>query len=184
MARDESFAFLIFDATSDELLGGLTLGGIRRGVAQAATLGYWMGAPHAGKGRMTRAVAAVVRFGFATLRLHRIEAACIPDNAPSMALLEAQRLPARRIRARLSEDQRRLARPRPVRARSRARRRALIEVRLRARGRARSPRRHAGRRPRRALALHVRLLAWLVSDSGRRSRCSRCAFRSTPTRST
>jgi ribosomal-protein-alanine N-acetyltransferase len=88
IAADESFAFLIFDATSDELLGGLTLGGVRRGVAQAATLGYWMGAPHAGKGRMTRAVAAVVRFGFDTLRLHRIEAACIPDNAPSIALLE------------------------------------------------------------------------------------------------
>ena len=87
MARDESYAFLIFDATSDELLGGLTLGGIRRGVAQAATLGYWMGAPHAGKGCMTRAVAAVTRFGFSTLRLHRIEAACIPDNAPSIALL-------------------------------------------------------------------------------------------------
>jgi len=88
IAGDESFAFLIFDSTSDELLGGLTLGGIRRGVAQAATLGYWMGAPHAGKGHMTRAVAAVVRFGFDSLRLHRIEAACIPDNAPSIALLE------------------------------------------------------------------------------------------------
>jgi ribosomal-protein-alanine N-acetyltransferase len=88
MASDEGFAFLIFESTSDELLGGLTLGGVRRGVAQAATLGYWMGAPHAGKGRMTRAVAAVARFGFDTLRLHRIEAACIPDNAPSIALLE------------------------------------------------------------------------------------------------
>jgi ribosomal-protein-alanine N-acetyltransferase len=88
IAADESFAFLIFESTSDELLGGLTLGGIRRGVAQAATLGYWMGAPNAGKGRMTRAVAAVVRFGFDTLRLHRIEAACIPDNASSIALLE------------------------------------------------------------------------------------------------
>ena len=70
------------------MLGGLTLGGIRRGVAQAATLGYWMGAPHAGKGRMTRAVAAVATSASRTLRLHRIEAACIPDNAPSIALLE------------------------------------------------------------------------------------------------
>jgi len=87
MSRDESYSFLIFEATSDELLGGLTLGGVRRGVAQAATLGYWMGAPHAGKGYMTRAVAAAVRFSFATLRLHRVEAACIPDNAPSIALL-------------------------------------------------------------------------------------------------
>src|ERR1700683_1046133 len=88
MARDEAFSFLIFDAGVDTLLGGLTLGGVRRGVAQAATLGYWMGAPHAGKGRMTRAVAAALRFGFGALRLHRIEAACIPDNAPSIALLE------------------------------------------------------------------------------------------------
>lgn len=88
MARDESFSFLIFDATSDIMLGGLTLGGIRRGVAQAGTLGYWMGAPHAGKGRMTRAVSAAVRYGFSTLRLHRIEAACLPENVASKTLLE------------------------------------------------------------------------------------------------
>ncbi len=36
---------------------------------------------------MTRAVAATVEFAFARLRLHRVEAACIPDNAPSIALL-------------------------------------------------------------------------------------------------
>ena len=88
MARDEAFSFLIFDAGADMLLGGLTLGGIRRGVAQSGTLGYWMGAPHAGKGRMTRAVAAAVRFGFSTLRLHRIEAACLSENTASQTLLE------------------------------------------------------------------------------------------------
>jgi ribosomal-protein-alanine N-acetyltransferase len=88
MARDEAFSFLIFDAGADTLLGGLTLGGIRRGVAQSGTLGYWMGAPHAGKGHMTRAVAAAVRFGFSTLRLHRIEAACLSENAASQTLLE------------------------------------------------------------------------------------------------
>ena len=42
-----------------------------------------MGASHAGKGRMTRAVAATVEFAVSRLRLHRIEAACIPENAPS-----------------------------------------------------------------------------------------------------
>ena len=109
MARDESFSFLIFDAGTDTLLGGLTLGGIRRGVAQSGTLGYWMGAPHAGKGRMTRAVAAAVRFGFSTLRLHRIEAACLPENAASQTLVGAQRLPARGAGASLSQDQRRVA---------------------------------------------------------------------------
>ena len=70
------------------MLGGLTIGGIRRGVAQAATLGYWMGERYAGKGRMTRAVAAATRYGFSTLRLHRIEAACLPENIASMTLLE------------------------------------------------------------------------------------------------
>ena len=69
-------------------MGGITLGGVRRGVSQSGTLGYWMGAPYAGKGRMTRAVAAAVDFAFLKLRLHRVEAACIPDNAPSIALLE------------------------------------------------------------------------------------------------
>lgn len=87
IARDEAYPFLIFDQTSDQLLGGVTLGGLRRGVSQTGTLGYWMGAQHAGKGRMTRAVAATVDFAFGKLRLHRVEAACIPDNAPSIALL-------------------------------------------------------------------------------------------------
>jgi len=88
IARDESFAFLIFEEGSHVLLGGITIGGIRRGVAQAASLGYWMGAPHAGKGHMTRAVAVVAAFGFSTLRLHRLEAACIPSNIASATLLE------------------------------------------------------------------------------------------------
>ncbi len=87
IARDEAYALLIFDQTSDQLVGGVTLGGVRRGVSQTGTLGYWMGAQHAGKGRMTQAVAATVEFAFARLRLHRVEAACIPDNAPSIALL-------------------------------------------------------------------------------------------------
>ena len=79
----------LFDAAGDDqLLGGLTLAFVRRGVTQTATLGYWMGAPHAGKGRMTRAVAVATRYGFATLRLHRIEAACLPQNIASMTLLE------------------------------------------------------------------------------------------------
>ncbi|HUZ67137.1 MAG TPA: GNAT family protein [Beijerinckiaceae bacterium] len=86
--RDESYPFLIFDEGDDRLLGGLTLGQVRRGVAQAATLGYWMGFPHAGRGTMSKAVRAAVGFGFAALRLHRIEAACLPHNVASVRLLE------------------------------------------------------------------------------------------------
>jgi [ribosomal protein S5]-alanine N-acetyltransferase len=86
--RDEAYPFLIFREKDDELLGGLTLGQVRRGVAQASTLGYWMGQAHSGKGYMSRAVRATVGFAFATLRLHRIEAACLPHNGASVRLLE------------------------------------------------------------------------------------------------
>ena len=88
MARDESYAFLIFAAGANELLGGVTIGALRRGAAQSATLGYWMGAAHAGKGHMTRAVRRIVGFGFTDLGLHRIEAACIPENIASQCLLK------------------------------------------------------------------------------------------------
>jgi len=87
-AREESHSFLIFHASTDELLGGVTLGGVRRGVAETGTLGYWIGAAHAGRGHMTRAVAAVASFAFSTMRLHRLEAACIPANAASIKVLE------------------------------------------------------------------------------------------------
>ncbi|WP_428674636.1 GNAT family N-acetyltransferase, partial [Roseibium sp.] len=55
---------------------------------QAVTLGYWMGEPFAGNGYMTEAVAVAVRYAFDELRLHRVEAACIPDNTRSIRLLE------------------------------------------------------------------------------------------------
>lgn len=86
MGRDEAFPFLLF-RDDDVLLGGVTIGQIRRGVAQTATLGYWMGAPHAGRGYMSRAVRASAGFVFSSLRLHRLEAACLPHNVASMQLL-------------------------------------------------------------------------------------------------
>ncbi len=88
IASDEAYSLFIFDARSEVLLGGLTLGLVRRGVAQACTLGYWMGERHAGKGIMTEAVRGALRFAFEDLALHRVEAACLPSNAPSKRLLE------------------------------------------------------------------------------------------------
>jgi ribosomal-protein-alanine N-acetyltransferase len=88
MARDESFSFLIFRENDDALLGGLSLGHVRRGVAQAATLGYWMGEPYAGQGYMSRAVRAALAYAFDKQGLHRIEAACLPNNDASKRLLE------------------------------------------------------------------------------------------------
>jgi ribosomal-protein-alanine N-acetyltransferase len=85
---DLAYAFLIFRAQDGAMVGGLTLANIRRGVAQAGAIGYWVGAPFARQGYMTAAMRALVPFCFGTLRLHRLEAACIPTNAGSVALLE------------------------------------------------------------------------------------------------
>ena len=86
--NDQAYPFFIFRANDNVLVGGLTLANIRRGVAQCGTIGYWVGAPHARRGYMTAAVRTVVSFSFGTLRLHRLEAACIPTNTASMRLLE------------------------------------------------------------------------------------------------
>jgi ribosomal-protein-alanine N-acetyltransferase len=85
---DQGYAFLIFRKSDGALVGGLTLANIRRGVAQAGSLGYWMGLPHVRQGYMTAAVRAIIPFALETLRLHRVEAACIPTNVSSIRLLE------------------------------------------------------------------------------------------------
>ncbi|MBN9011253.1 MAG: GNAT family N-acetyltransferase, partial [Rhizobiales bacterium] len=66
----------------------LTLAQVQRGVTQSGVLGYWMGAPYAGKGFMSAAVRGLLGFAFDSLNLNRVEAACLPHNAPSIALLE------------------------------------------------------------------------------------------------
>jgi len=88
ISSDEAYPFFIFSDDGNALVGGLTLGQIKRGVAQSATLGYWMGLPFAGKGLMSRSVKAVTGFAFTSLGLHRIEAACLPHNDASVSLLE------------------------------------------------------------------------------------------------
>jgi len=85
---DLAYALFVFRKQDNVLVGGLTLANIRRGCAQAGSLGYWMGASYTRQGYMTAAVNALVPFAFGSLKLHRIEAACIPSNTASVRLLE------------------------------------------------------------------------------------------------
>lgn len=89
MVADEAYPLFIFRRPDNVLLGGLTLSNVRRGVCQAASLGYWMGAPYAGHGYMTAAVKALLPVAYDVLNLRRIEAACMPSNQPSIRLLES-----------------------------------------------------------------------------------------------
>ena len=86
--NDVSYPYFIFDNTSGTLMGGITLSNVRRGSAQTASLGYWMGAAYAGRGHMREAVGMLLPMAFNALRLHRIEAATMLKNFASMRVLE------------------------------------------------------------------------------------------------
>lgn len=85
---DAAYPFFVFRSSDHALMGGLTLSNVRRGVTQSAALGYWIGEPFARQGHMSAAVSACLGFVFDQLRLHRLEAACLPTNAASIRLLE------------------------------------------------------------------------------------------------
>ncbi|MDF1721589.1 MAG: GNAT family protein [Minwuia sp.] len=84
---DLAHAFLIFRNGDDALLGGITMSNVRRGVTQAATIGYWMGQHHAQRGYMAAAITQICDWSFGEMGLHRLEAACLPENVPSTNLL-------------------------------------------------------------------------------------------------
>lgn len=88
MRDDTSYPYFIFDTAAGTLVGGMTLSNVRRGSAQTAALGYWMGAPYAGQGYMREAVSTLLPVAYGTLRLHRIEAATMLNNAASIRVLE------------------------------------------------------------------------------------------------
>ncbi|MBM3528044.1 MAG: GNAT family N-acetyltransferase [Alphaproteobacteria bacterium] len=88
MRTDQAYPFFVFRKDDNVLVGGVTLANVRRGVAQSGSLGYWCGLPHIRRGHMSAAVRALAPAAFEMLRLHRLEAACIPTNLASMRLLE------------------------------------------------------------------------------------------------
>ena len=85
--RGTGYSFLLFRAEDDALLGGLTLSNVRRGVAQSASLGYWIGERYARQGYMSEGLRAILDYAFDRLSLHRVEAACLPGNRASQGLL-------------------------------------------------------------------------------------------------
>lgn len=88
MRSDLGHAFFVFSPGDRTLMGGITLAGVRRGVSQSAFVGYWMGTPHVGRGHATAALHCIADHAFEDLRLHRLEAACMPTNAASLRVLE------------------------------------------------------------------------------------------------
>lgn len=85
----KGYAFFTFRESDGALVGGLSLTRVHLGVSQSVTMGYWSGAAFAQQGYTRAAARLAVRFAFEALNLHRVEAACQPDNDASRRLLEA-----------------------------------------------------------------------------------------------
>ena len=86
--NDQAYSFFICLRHNDQLIGGINLNRVQRGVAQRATLGYWIGVDYKRQGYMTEALRLAVQVGFGELHLQRLEAAFIPHNHASRALLK------------------------------------------------------------------------------------------------
>ena len=88
MELGTAYPLFVYRLEGERLMGASTLSNVRRGVAETATMGYWIGQPFAGQGVATRGVGLVLDFAFDGLKLHRVEAACVPSNQASRRVLE------------------------------------------------------------------------------------------------
>jgi [ribosomal protein S5]-alanine N-acetyltransferase len=86
-AEDRAYCFLILEVEGKNLIGGINLNNVARGAAQYAALGYWLSEEAQGQGYMTEAGRAILSFAFTKLHLARVNAATLPHNQKSRALL-------------------------------------------------------------------------------------------------
>ena len=68
-------------------VGGITLKGIEHGSFRSCGLGYWVARHAGGRGLATQAVARMLDVAFVDLRLHRVQAETLLDNARSQRVL-------------------------------------------------------------------------------------------------
>lgn len=91
LRRNESAefaAFVICRREDGALAGSANLSQIFMGPFRSAYMGYWAGAPFAGRGYMTEGVSLVLTHAFRVMGLHRVEANLQPTNDASRALVQ------------------------------------------------------------------------------------------------
>jgi ribosomal-protein-alanine N-acetyltransferase len=79
---DTAYGFGLF-LNDGTFAGEVSLGSVLRGPFQSSFIGYWIDEAQAGHGYVPEGVALVIRYGFDSLGLHRMEAAIVPRNAKS-----------------------------------------------------------------------------------------------------
>jgi ribosomal-protein-alanine N-acetyltransferase len=86
---DRGYRFHLFPiAEPGKIIGLCSISDVRRGAIQQAVVGYALDKDYQGKGLMTEAASAAVKFAFDDLDLHRLEGSYMPENAKSGAILQ------------------------------------------------------------------------------------------------
>lgn len=86
--RDEKYTMLVFSRSAPTtFLGKVALSGVHRSSFQSSFLGYWVDEASCNQGIATESVAAMLAFAFGPLGLHRVQAAIMPRNGPSLAVV-------------------------------------------------------------------------------------------------
>lgn len=85
--EDRAYSFMIMTEDDVALIGGFNINNVCRGAAQYASIGYWLASDRQGHGFMREAAQLVIDYSFNDLRLHRLNAATLPDNGRSRRLL-------------------------------------------------------------------------------------------------
>ena len=85
--NDQAYSFLIYKSDNEDFIGEVNISNVQRGIIQSCTIGYWIAKDCEGKGMMSESLELVKEFIFNELKLHRIEAACLPHNIPSLKVL-------------------------------------------------------------------------------------------------
>ena len=88
MERTDSEGLLVCEREYGRIVGVINLNSIVRGALLGASLGYYAGAPFAGRGYMSEGLELAKTYAFTNLLLHRLEANIQPDNHPSIALVK------------------------------------------------------------------------------------------------
>lgn len=89
--RDAKYTLLVCSRAREgdvSLVGKVALSGIHRASFQSAFLGYWTDQASCGRGFATEAVSAALAFAFGPLGLHRVQAAIMPRNDPSLRVVD------------------------------------------------------------------------------------------------
>jgi ribosomal-protein-alanine N-acetyltransferase len=80
-------SLLVCDAADGSIVGVMNLSQIVMGPFRSAFLGYYALEPFAGRGYMTAAMPALLRYAFDEVGLHRVQANVQPGNTASIALV-------------------------------------------------------------------------------------------------